>query len=71
MNHKRRRPKHQRAGCLWCKPYKDERREKTAQPGDTRRLLVPVDPADPEWEPVESDEGIGCGMPGCCAPRTP
>jgi len=22
---KRRRPKHQRAGCLMCKPYKDER----------------------------------------------
>lgn len=24
-NHKRRRPKHQRAGCLMCKPWKDER----------------------------------------------
>ena len=23
MNHKRRRPKHQRAGCLMCKPHKD------------------------------------------------
>lgn len=28
MHHKRRRPKHQRAGCLWCKPHKDERRPK-------------------------------------------
>lgn len=28
MNHKRRRPKHQRAGCLDCKPWKDERGEK-------------------------------------------
>ena len=25
MHHKRHRPKHQRAGCLMCKPYKDER----------------------------------------------
>jgi hypothetical protein len=25
VNHKRRRPKHQRAGCLMCKPWKDER----------------------------------------------
>lgn len=24
-NHKRKRPKHQRAGCLCCKPHKDER----------------------------------------------
>ncbi len=28
MNHKRQRPKHQRAGCLWCKPHKDERATK-------------------------------------------
>ena len=27
MHHKRRRPKHRRAGCL-CKPHKDERRAK-------------------------------------------
>jgi hypothetical protein len=25
MHYKRRRPKHQRAGCLLCKPHKDER----------------------------------------------
>jgi hypothetical protein len=24
-NHKRRRPKHQRNGCLFCKGHKDER----------------------------------------------
>jgi hypothetical protein len=24
-HHKRRRPKHQRAGCLMCKPWKDDR----------------------------------------------
>ncbi len=28
MHHKRRRPKHQRAGCLLCKPHKDERQPK-------------------------------------------
>jgi hypothetical protein len=22
-NHKRKKPKHQRAGCLYCKPHKD------------------------------------------------
>lgn len=27
-HHKRRRPKHQRAGCLQCKPQKDEREPK-------------------------------------------
>ncbi len=31
-NHKRRRPKHQRGGCLYCKPHKDERAAK-ATPG--------------------------------------
>ena len=25
MHHKRRRPNHQGAGCLLCKPHKDER----------------------------------------------
>jgi len=25
VNHKRKKPKHQRAGCLMCKPHKDER----------------------------------------------
>lgn len=24
-NHKRRRPRHQRAGCIQCKPWKDDR----------------------------------------------
>lgn len=31
MNHKRRRPKHQRAGCLLCKPHKDERLPRTTR----------------------------------------
>jgi len=37
-HHKRRRPKHQRNGCLMCKPHKDERRTKTAKPSDRRRM---------------------------------
>lgn len=28
MNHKRKRPKHLRAGCLHCKAWKDERAAK-------------------------------------------
>ena len=28
-HHKRKRPKHQRAGCLSCKPWKDERASKS------------------------------------------
>jgi hypothetical protein len=36
-HHKRRRPKHQRAGCLFCKPHKDERGAKS---GDRERPSV-------------------------------
>lgn len=35
-NHKRRKPKHQRAGCLLCKPHKDERRAKQNRKGERR-----------------------------------
>lgn len=38
MNHKRKRPKHQRAGCLMCKPQKDERRTKEPKPSVRRKL---------------------------------
>lgn len=37
-HHKRKRPKHQRNGCLMCKPQKDERRKKIAKPSDRRRM---------------------------------
>lgn len=37
-NFKRRRPKHQRAGCLLCKPQKDEREAKQP-PASARRKL--------------------------------
>lgn len=42
MNHKRRRPKHQRAGCLLCKPHKDERVTKVA-PASAERRMQPDD----------------------------
>lgn len=57
MNHKRRRPKHQRAGCLMCKPWKDERGRKRVsgaggvrgtretmrfKPSEMRRLQEPA-----------------------------
>ena len=29
MNHKRKRPKHLRNGCIFCKPWKDEREAKS------------------------------------------
>ena len=37
-HHKRKRPKHQRAGCLMCKPHKDERATKRAKPSIERQL---------------------------------
>lgn len=38
-HHKRRRPKHQRAGCLTCKPWKDERGAKDASGRRPRAAL--------------------------------
>lgn len=38
MNHKRKRPKHQRAGCIFCKPHKDERRSKEPPPRERRKM---------------------------------
>lgn len=43
MNHKRKRPKHQRAGCLMCKAWKDERGKNSqskdrVKPSDRRKL---------------------------------
>ena len=39
-NHKRKKPKHQRAGCLMCKPQKDERvGKKQAQKPSIKRKL--------------------------------
>lgn len=38
MNHKRKRPKSSRAGCLLCKPHKHQRCRKTA--GSKREQIV-------------------------------
>lgn len=39
MNHKRKRPKHRRAGCLMCKPHKDERAPKKPRSKRARAVL--------------------------------
>jgi len=39
-HHKRKRPKHQRGGCLFCKPQKDERgSSEPADPPSARRRM--------------------------------
>ena len=47
-HHKRGRPKHQRAGCLFCKGWKDEREGKNTR--DSRR---PSERRVGEWTFVE------------------
>lgn len=39
-NHKRRKPKHKRAGCIMCKAWKDERepKRKRFKPSELRKL---------------------------------
>jgi hypothetical protein len=37
-HHKRGRPKHRRAGCLLCKPHKDERAKKRPRASTARKL---------------------------------
>ena len=39
-HHKRKKPKHQRAGCIFCKPHKDDRVKKVPKPSDLRRQLA-------------------------------
>lgn len=52
MKHKRRRPKHQRAGCLYCKPHKDERIEDP--PAQEKRAAQP-DGENPSWEEIKQE----------------
>jgi len=42
MNHKRKRPKSSRAGCLLCKPHKHQRCRKTA--GSKREQATLAEP---------------------------
>lgn len=37
-HHKRRRPKHQRNGCLMCKYHKDERVRFSLRPNQARKI---------------------------------
>jgi hypothetical protein len=48
-NHKRRRPKHQRAGCLMCKPHKDERVKGKALK-DPVNVQKKIQVSHDEWE---------------------
>ncbi|MCC6164038.1 MAG: hypothetical protein IT182_11885 [Acidobacteria bacterium] len=57
MHHKRRRPKHQRAGCLWCKPHKDERLPKFVR---LKGLTAP--------RRLSSAAGCAGNGPGTCPP---
>lgn len=47
MNHKRGRPKSKRAGCLFCKPHKDERVRKRPRSKRARAEL-----AENPWDNV-------------------
>jgi hypothetical protein len=38
MNHKRKRPKNRRAGCLMCKPHKANGAKNSLKPSVRRRL---------------------------------
>lgn len=58
-HHKRRRPKHQRAGCLFCKPQKDERGPRTPRPSVQRRTQVSPDSM------IDFDDTADCRGP-CC-----
>lgn len=68
MNHKRGRPKHQRAGCLLCKPHKDEREPKTLPANDTRHLqddggIVEALLDDGHYD-FDDDDGCCCVVSG-------
>lgn len=58
MNHKRKRPKHQRSGCLMCKPHKDEREPKRAPPNVERRLQEVADDITMAEARQEIDEPV-------------
>lgn len=55
MNHKRKRPKNQRAGCLMCKPWKANGAKKTHR--DKRRSVL--DGAD-SFTYYRREDGVEC-----------
>lgn len=62
MHHKRHRPKHQRAGCLFCKPHKDERAPSSAKATLADRRAPRIEDWDGEapLSPCESGECEAC-----------
>jgi hypothetical protein len=58
-NHKRGRPKHQRAGCLYCKPHKDNgsRLKDRDPPNLQRRLQEDVEDVD---DTTDGCDGVSC-----------
>ncbi len=63
MNHKRKRPKHRRAGCLMCKPHKDERTTKEAKPSIEAQAQLSEDEKNAGIH--EYDQDHDCGFYGC------
>ena len=57
-HHKRGRAKHQRAGCLMCKPWKDERGATRAKPGGYYRGSDPAFRAPPVPDAAEALEDL-------------
>lgn len=51
MNFKRHRPKHQRAGCLMCKPHKDDRGANGVRGKSVAVRRIEQD-ADTTWPPM-------------------
>lgn len=51
-HHKRKRPKHQRNGCLFCKPHKDNGAKNKLHPSVARHLQEDLDDL---WEPSYVD----------------
>jgi hypothetical protein len=50
-HHKRRRPKHQRNGCLLCKPHKDERAAKSVRNQRAKAILAEsVEKVANDWQ---------------------
>lgn len=43
MNHKRRRPKNRRAGCLYCKPHKMNGAKNKDRAREMRKMQDPVE----------------------------
>ncbi len=63
-HHKRGRPKHQRNGCLYCKPHKDNHAKDKEMASVKRRLQDDLDDLqdDAKLEGLDHDCGPECGL---------